>query len=136
MDNEKKRSIKQFIKYLTIGAASNASGYTIYLVLTKLNISPMYAMSIVYIAGAIIGFYGNRQWTFGCKNKVVSTTLKYGLTHLFGFLLNFMILLFFVDKLQYPHELVQGIALFVVAAFLFVCFKLFVFKDVYKGETT
>ena len=133
---KKKRSLQQLLKYVIIGVASNSAGYAVYLILTQLNVSPKYAMSVVYIAGAIIGFFGNRQWTFGHKAKVVTTILKYGITHIIGYLLNFMILLSFVDGFGYPHELVQGIAIFVVAGFLFVCFKLFVFTDAQNGATT
>jgi hypothetical protein len=36
---------------------------------------------------------------------------------------------------QYPHQLLQALAIFVVASFLFVCFKLFVFRDASNSET-
>lgn len=44
-----------------------------------------------------------------------------------GYLLNLILLLLFVDWLDFPHQIVQGIAIVVVAIFLFVVLRIFVF---------
>jgi uncharacterized membrane protein (GlpM family) len=47
--------------------------------------------------------------------------------HASGYLCNLAILRVFVDRLGYPHQIVQAVAIFVVAAYLFLAFKMFVF---------
>jgi hypothetical protein len=44
-----------------------------------------------------------------------------------GYLLNLFILLVFVDYFGYTHQVIQGIAIFIIAGFLFLVFKYFVF---------
>ena len=48
---------------------------------------------------------------------------------LFGYLLNFVILLTFVDRLGYTHQWVQAAAIIIVAGFLFITFKYYVFPE-------
>lgn len=42
---------------------------------------------------------------------------------------NFILLWSFVDKLSYPHQLIQLLPLLPVAIFIFIGYKHFVFKD-------
>lgn len=121
--------MKQLARYAAVGVVSNLVGYFAYLLLTWLYVGPKVAMTLVYITGASVGYLGNRQWTFSHTGKIVSTVLRYGLAHFFGYALNFIILYAFVDKLFFPHQLVQAVAIFVVAGCLFFLFKKFVFVD-------
>jgi len=59
--------------------------------------------------------------------------VRYVIAHCIGYLLNLSILIVFVDKLGYAHQWVQAIAIFVVAAFLFLAFKVFVFPVSREG---
>lgn len=88
-------------------------------------------MSLVYIVGAFVGFIGNRNWTFAHRDDPSRTVLRFALAHFFGYLLNFLILYAFVDCLGYTHQWVQAIAIVIVAGFLFVVFKYFVFREIY-----
>ncbi len=118
----------QLIRYGLIGAASNAAIYFIYLLITYLGMEAKSAMTLVYIAGASIGFVGNRKWTFAHRGDSSSAALRYVLAHLCGYLVNLLILYTFVDRLGYAHQWVQAAAVIVVAGFLFVIFKYFVFS--------
>jgi len=118
----------QLIRYGLIGAASNAAIYFIYLLITYLGMEAKSAMTLVYIAGASIGFVGNRKWTFAHRGDSSSAALRYVLAHLCGYLVNLLILYTFVDRLGYAHQWVQAAAIIVVAGFLFVIFKYFVFS--------
>jgi len=124
-----RESSLQLFRYVIVGMATNISGYLVYLLLTLMGATPKITITVLYSIGAAIGFVGNKKFTFSDNGGVLGSGIRYAITHLFGFLLNFLILMVFVDKLGYPHQLVQGIAIFVVAGFLFVCFKLFVFRD-------
>lgn len=52
---------------------------------------------------------------------------RYIIAHCFGYLINLVILIIFVDELGFVHQWVQAIAIVIVAAFLFLAFKFFVF---------
>jgi putative flippase GtrA len=91
-------------------------------------------MTVLYGAGVIIGFFSNKKFTFSYKGSFMGSGLRYGITHLFGYLLNLLIMLIFVDIYKYSHTIVQGIAIFIVAGFLFLCFKFIVFRSSPSGK--
>jgi putative flippase GtrA len=119
--------MKQLTRYAIIGIASNLTGYVAYLLLTFLYVGPKLAMTLVYVIGALVGFYGNHRWTFAHKGCFITALMKYALTHVFGYSLNFVILYTFVDQMLYPHQVVQAVAIGIVAGFLFLMLKKVVF---------
>jgi len=123
------KSMRQLLRYGLVGVISNAVIYFVYLLITYLGVEPKTAMTLVYIIGASIGFIGNRKWTFAHRGDFSSAALRYMLAHLSGYLLNFLILFTFVDRLGYAHQWVQAVAIMIVAGFLFVVFKYFVFRE-------
>lgn len=125
-----KSPVGQLARYGLVGLASNLSGYLVYLFITYWGTEPKRTMTLLYIVGASIGYFGNRQWTFAHKGGLGAGG-RYLIAHLFGFLVNLLILLTFVDRLGYSHQWVQAVAICVVAGFLFLAFKYFVFP---KGE--
>ena len=120
-------SAKQFFRYGMVGLASNLAGYLLFLLITYWSVEPKIAMTLLYVVGATIGFIGNRQWAFAHRGALLEAASRYVAAHLLGYLINFLILLTFVDRLGYSHQWVQAGAIFVVAGFLFVAFKYFVF---------
>lgn len=118
----------QLIRYGVVGVASNAAIYLIYLLITYLGMEAKAAMTLVYLIGATIGFVGNRKWTFAHRGNSSNAAVRYVLAHLCGYLMNFLILYQFVDRLGYAHQWVQAAAIVIVAGFLFVVFKYFVFN--------
>ena len=119
--------MRQLIRYGLVGVVSNLTIYFVYLLITYLGVEPKTAMTLLYIIGASIGFIGNRKWTFAHRGDSAGAALRYMLAHLFGYLLNFLILFTFVDRLGYAHQWVQAMAVIIVAGFLFIIFKYFVF---------
>jgi putative flippase GtrA len=126
-DTQTGNSMRQLVRYGLVGAASNALLYGIYLLITYFGVEPKRAMTILYIVGALMGFFGHRKWTFTHQGALLGSGARYFIAHSLGYLLNFLLLLIFVDKLGYSHQWVQAIAIFVVAGFLFVVFRYFVF---------
>lgn len=121
--------MRQLIRYGLVGVANNATLYLLYLLITYLGVEPKTTMTLLYIIGASIGFIGHRKWTFAHRGDYSSAALRYILAHLLGYLLNFLILFAFVDRLGYAHQWVQGMAIIIVAGFLFIVFKYFVFRE-------
>lgn len=117
----------QLVRYGLVGIASNLAGYLIYLALTSMGGSPYATMSALYCAGATIGFFANRRFTFDHSGGYLAPAARYFMAHVAGYLINLGMLVAFVKYAGYPHALVQAVAIVVVAGFLFVAFKLFVF---------
>lgn len=125
---EAQSPVGQLARYGLVGLASNLSGYLVYVLITSYwGTEHKRTMTLLYIVGASIGYFGNRQWTFAHKGGVGAGG-RYLIAHLLGYLINLLILLTLVDRLGYSHQWVQAVAIIVVAGFLFGAFKYFVFQ--------
>ncbi|WP_153147563.1 GtrA family protein [Dechloromonas sp. H13] len=124
-----RESVTQLFRYALVGLLSNVAGYLVYLAFTYVGGTPKVTMTLLYGVGAAVGFFGNRSLTFEHQGSIMGAGVRYVIAHCIGYLLNLGILIVFVDKLGHPHQWVQGVAIFVVAAFLFLAFKVFVFPD-------
>lgn len=122
-----RRSVTQFFRYGLVGIASNLSGYLLFLLITDWGTGPKIAMTLLYVVGATTGFFGNRQWAFAHNGALLGSGARYFMAHVLGYLINLFMLFIFVDRLGYSHQWVQAGAIIVVAAFLFVVCKYFVF---------
>lgn len=124
---DKSRAFNQLIRYSIVGITANIIGYAVYILLTALGVSPKITISVLYSTLVVIGFFANRRFTFGHNNHIGLTAMRYLVVQLFGYLLNLSLLMLFVDWLGLAHQLVQFIAIIVVAIFLFVLSRFFVF---------
>jgi putative flippase GtrA len=127
------KSNREIIYYGLIGVVSNIAGYLMYLMITYLGCPPKIAMTILYCVGATVSFLGNRKLTFKHQGHLLGSGIKYIIAHFLGYLLNLTILIVMVDNLGYAHQWVQAVAIFIVAAFLFMALKFFVFPT-YDAE--
>jgi putative flippase GtrA len=119
--------VTQIIRYGIVGLLSNTVGYLIYLLITFLGVGPRVAMTGLYVLGAVTGFIGSRNWTFLDQGPLSASIVRYGIAHSLGYALNFSLLVLFVDKLGFRHQWVQGASILIVAGFLFLMFRFFVF---------
>ncbi|WP_297185867.1 GtrA family protein [uncultured Porticoccus sp.] len=122
-------AVRQLFSYALIGMLSNVAGYSVYLVLTYLGTTPKLTMTVLYAVGAFVGFFGNRKFTFRHRGHLATAGIRYLLAHMLGYLLNLSLLIVFVDRFGYAHQLVQACAIAIVAVFLFITFRVFVFPD-------
>ena len=125
-----KTTVNEIIRYGFVGVLSNLVGYVIYLALTNYYSAPKVTATLLYAVGAMVGFMGNRSFTFRSNDRLVGTGVRYIFVYFLGYLLNIWLLFYYSDRLGYRHEWVQAAAIFVVAAFLFIAMKLFVFRGV------
>jgi putative flippase GtrA len=123
------KSFKQMLSYSMVGIATNTFAYLAYLLITNSGGTPKITMSILYITAATASYYGNRTLTFAHKGCLIKSGSRFFLMHCLGYLINLCMLFILVDKLDYPHQWVQILAIVVVAGFLFLTFKFFVFKE-------
>ena len=131
-ETEARKSARQLVRYGLVGIVTNSLGYIVYLLITYFGVEPKVLITFLYPIGATIGFFGNRQWAFAHKGAVLKSGFRYFVAHFLGYLINLFILLTFADRFGYPHQWVQAGAIFVVAGFLFVVFKYFVFPKSQK----
>jgi putative flippase GtrA len=120
--------ILKLVKFGLVGLASNGILYSLYLGATWAGLGPRTAMSMVYCVGVVQTFYANRAWTFRALPGS-NQRLRYALTYAAGYLLNWSSLYVAVDMLEYPHQAAQACLIFVVAGFLFVLQKYWVFPS-------
>ncbi|RYE40926.1 MAG: GtrA family protein [Hyphomicrobiales bacterium] len=126
--------VSQLARYAMVGVASNLVGYLVYLLITHWGGGPKLTMTCLYTVGAAIGFLGNRHLTFAHAERGLVVGVRYLLAHASGYLINLALLHLLVDRLGWAHQLAQGLAILVVAAFLFTAFRLFVFPTFEKTE--
>ena len=124
-----KESRKQLIRYAEIGIAHNSIGYFIYLLVTWFGVDPKIVVAISYPLSMLISYFGNKKYTFHSNAKISTSSLKFLLAHFCSYSINLLMLYIFVDILNLPHQLIQLIAIFVCAFFLFLTLKLFVFAQ-------
>ncbi len=119
----------EVVRFVIIGLLSNIALYAMYLVLTKSGLAPVFSMSILYFLGVFQTFIFNKRWTF--KNNSASKNLlwRYIFLYLSGYALNVFILIFFVNRLHYPHCVVQGTTILFLAFIFFIIQKHFIFKS-------
>jgi len=109
---------KQMARFLFVGIFTNIGLYLVYLYITFQGIDHKHAMSIVYIAGVIMGFILNRKWTFKHRGHISKVFMRYLLLYFFGYFVNLGGLFMLVDMYGYPHQFVQ-LGLAILMAFMF-----------------
>jgi len=117
----------KIVRYGVVGVLSNLSIYLLYLLITFYDTAPKIALSFVYVIGVLQSFFLNKKWTFRHNGHVSETLIRYLIIYGFGYCINLGALIIYVDRFGYPHQWVQGIMIPVVAIFLFVLQKIWVF---------
>ena len=128
---------RQVLRYGVVGLVSNAILSAAYIFLTAVGVEPKLAMTLVFVIGTVQTFFVNRAWTFR-SSAPTSAFFKYALVYGAGYAINWLGLWIFVDRLGSPHQIVQLIMIFIVAAFIFVNLRYWVFarrdgRDVSKS---
>lgn len=119
---------QQFIRFAVVGLLSNAALFVLYLVLTRAGLTPAVAMSLAYAVGVLQTFALNRTWTFSYAGGSAAPFVRYLAAYGVGYLVNLLLLRVFVDQLGLAHQAVQGAAILLVAALVFVLQKHWVFR--------
>lgn len=135
MINKNQILVRQLVSYGFVGIAINSAGYIVYLLITYFGATPKITMTFLYVLGVVLSYLGNRRLTFAHQGSLLGSGGRYLIAHFCGYLINLTILIVFVDNLGYAHQWVQAIAIFLVAAYLFIAFKFFVFTNLDTSVT-
>jgi len=122
-------SLRQSLRFAIVGLTSNLALYLLYLLLTSAGFGPKIAMTLLYMVGVAQTFVFNKRWTFAHQGTVAHSLLRYLAVYGFGYLLNFLALSVLVDGLCWPHALVQGAAIPILAVGIFLAQKFWVFSQ-------
>lgn len=121
--------IHQFAKYGLVGVFTNLCLYFGYICLNLIGLQPFAAMSITYVSGVLLSFWGNKKWTFSFQGADSLAFRRFAISYAFGYLLNLGALFLFVEVYGLPHQWVQACIILILAVLLFSLQKLWVFKD-------
>lgn len=122
-------TLTQVIRYGVVGVLNNLLGYLIYLVVTWLWLDPKVAVTLMYPIGAVTAYFGHARYSFAYSGRTALGIVRYAIAHLIGYGANIGMLYFFSDRLGYPHQLVQAVAIVAVAGILYLLFRYFVFPN-------
>jgi len=122
------RTSGQLVRFALVGVAINVLGYAVYLGITHIGADPKLTMTFLYSTATIASFLANRRVTFRDATRSMWAPVRYAMAYTVGYLINLFILIVGTDNLGYPHELSQAVAIFAVAAYLFLALKFFVFR--------
>ena len=120
-------TLEQVARYGVVGVLNNFLGYLIYLLVTWFWLDPKVALTLMYPIGAVTAYFGHARYSFAYSGRMSHGIVRYVIAHLIGYGANIGMLHFFSDRLGYPHQLVQAVAIFAVAGILYLLFRYFVF---------
>ena len=122
-------TIGQLLRYGVVGIASNALLYLAYLALTSAGMNYKLARSLLYALGVIQSFHFNKTWSFRHDGARGQAFIRYCISYGLGYLFNLVVQYLMVDRLGYPHQLVQGALIICTAVLLFLLQKFWVFRS-------
>ena len=124
----------QVRRYGIVGVLNNLLGYLIYLFITWFWLDPKIMVTLMYPIGAVTAYYGHAKYAFSYNGRHSHGLVRYIIAHLIGYGTNIGMLYLFWNQLGYPHQLVQAVAIVVVAGVLFLLFRYFVFSERFQSS--
>ena len=123
------RTRGQFLRYAVVGLASNLLLYLAFLALTAAGMEAKIAMTLLYGMGMAQTFFFNKRWSFRHGGICGPAFVRYFFAYVLGYVINLLVLVVLVDHMGYPHEAVQGVMILVLAGYLFLLQKYWVFRE-------
>lgn len=117
----------QIVRYAIAGVISNGVGYLLYLIATMFfGLGHKTAMTGLYAVGMVVSFYINRKWTFRGTGTIRRSAVRFFITMVMGYAINFLLLFVFVDLFGFAHQLIQAFAIALMAVYFFLLNKWYV----------
>ena len=85
-------------------------------------------VTIHYGVGVLLGFLGNRRFTFTDTQKWWYSLLMYCIVSFGGYGINYALIIVFVDNWHIHHAYVEFVAIGIVSVYMFIMNRFFVFK--------
>ncbi|MDN4641424.1 GtrA family protein [Agreia sp. PsM10] len=117
------------VRFGALGVANNLLAYGLFAVMTIAGVPAIAAASITYALGMIVSYVGNRSFTFAHAGSARRSVVRFLVVNAVGYGINVAILAIFVEHLEFDPLLVQLAAIVLVAGFIFVSMRFWVFAD-------
>jgi putative flippase GtrA len=127
-------NVYEFFKYNLVGIANTLVGFSIVFSLMFFGLSAEQSNMIGYAIGAVLSLYLNSRYTFKSKLSKILTLKFFGVL-LFSYLLNFLVLKWFLSTEVDPY-LAQFFSAIVYTISSFILMKVFVFNRKVKKHPT
>ena len=75
--SERRETLKQIRRFLVIGVLSVLTDLAVYLLLTWLGLHIHASKGISYVSGMVVGFLGNKFWTFESSRRSAGEPITY-----------------------------------------------------------
>lgn len=79
---------RQLGRFLVIGGSSVAVDLAAYALLTLAGLPPSISKGVSYASGMVVGFFGNKLWTFGSARRSLHEPFTYALLYAATFVVN------------------------------------------------
>ena len=113
--SERRETSKQIRRFLVIGGLSVLTDLAVYMVLVRIGGSSHPAKATSYVSGMIVGFIGNKLWTFESARRSAGEPIAYVLLYFFTLVVNVLVngacLAAFATRLPHPTD--RGLAFLV-----------------------
>jgi putative flippase GtrA len=119
---------KEITRYAVVGTATNLLGFLLYVLFTKLGMSPVKTISIFYLIQIGFAFYFNKKWSFNYRGRLSTSAIRYLIAYFGCYVLNFAMLEYFYGYLGLSHVIVQAAVVMVVVPLLFLIQEFWVFR--------
>jgi len=126
--------ISELRKYTVVGILNSLLGYLIYLLISSFWLDPKVVITLMYPIGAVSAYFSHAKYSFSYSGRHSHGLVRYIIAHLIGYGTNIGMLYLFWNRLGYPHQLVQAVAIVVVAGVLFLLFRYFVFSERFQSS--
>ncbi|CAD6002674.1 GtrA family protein [Agreia sp. COWG] len=116
------------VRFGALGVANNLLAYAIFAGLTLAGVASIAAATITYVLGMVVSYLGNRSFTFRHTGSARRSLVRFLIVNAVGYGINVAILAIFVEHLGFNALLVQFVAIVIVAGFIFVSMRFWVFS--------
>lgn len=118
----------KLLKYLSVGALSNALAYGFYIGMTLMGSNPIFSMSLAYAMAGGLSFVANKDWTFQSSARISKSLSRYLTIQLIGYATNFLMFTGLYIGLGVPHYFAQLVGIGIVAIEMFLLSRYYVFS--------
>lgn len=117
-------SLKQIIRYSSVGIITNFIGYAMYLGIANIiGVTPPIAAIASGFLVIGISYYLNRRFSFEHEGKGMNLAVRYYILYLSSIFLHSLVIFVFSNLLGFPHEIIAGISLVIISFALFIIQK-------------
>ena len=137
MDNKRRISIAQFIKFNYVGVLTIFIGTSVFMYMITLGFNYISSLAADYAAGILFSYYMNKNYTFQVKiSSDILPIMNTALMYIISFLLNVLLLKLCTELYGYNIFYSQIAIIFVLAIFNFIVFKLFIFRVINERKSS